>query len=354
MVILLICFIGVIIYSWRFNDNIGSTNVGYLASIGLIFTASLDLGIIMLPPITDNSGLAKELGITYHHALEMSLWAGLIWMLYLVGIFYFRYIESRYHFLEYKSSKILFSAATFFTYAFSIQLFKDTLPQYTEVNPYIYVGISLLVAIWMYMYPKQKLVLTKWMIPAILFLPALALIYGADYDYKAVLSLPEAQVKVWTRLDNPDVKFFALWWGCWALCTARYLYSSVTKTKVSKLGVMVVLVPLALVVPWISVDMTLDQINSHPLLNKYVIWLAILFLSSSIVAMMYTTNEVFELSDRTKSYSSYLSIMVLIAVTVSIYLIHISLYFILSLYGLSILFGFLNYSRAYYLNNKSK
>jgi hypothetical protein len=355
MIVILIAIIGIIVYFWRFKDSIGKSNIGYLATIGLIFTASLDLGIIMLPPITDMSVLGEEYGVN-HHAFEISLWAGVIWLFYLAGIFYYKYIEDKYHFLEFKLSKILFCIATFLTYAFSIQLFKDTLPSYTDIRTEIFIVASLVVAIIMYSLPKFKLVLSKLLIPAILFLPLWAVISGATFDTDVLSTLPKAQIEVWNHMENPDVDFFVWWWIIWSLPTARYLYNSCQKTSVSKLGIMVIIVPLLLVIPWISVDMSLDFIKMNQGLFWYMIILAVLFLSSSIVAMMYSTNEVFELlSVKSNRVKSYLSCVALIGVTAFIYLVHLPLGFIASIYGISILTGIILYGIKRYRirNNKS-
>lgn len=343
IVILAIIALGFILYFVKFNSEIGKTSIGIFASIALIFTSSLDLGIIMLPPVMDLSPVAEVLGIANSTAVEISLWVGLIWLVYLAAVMYFRWVEPKYKFLDNSMSNFFYTFAVFFTYAFSVQLFIDTLPNFTLQNPYLWTGIALIIAFIMTKWEGFRSACSKLMVVGILCLPVFALVVGGTYDPTVVLDLPKAQIMTFTQWNHPDVSFFILWWGAWMLPQGKYINESITKTKIKYLGLWIVLAPLIFVVPWLSIDISIAQIVSNPYMFYYFLILATLYLATSIVSMVFNTGEYFERHTSTKNHKSLISIGLVALVTLVIYLIHIPLEFILSLYGLSLIIGIIYY-----------
>ena len=336
-----ICIVALLCYILLNNKFLGSNkSVGVLTSMALIFTASLDLGLIMLPPITDMTPLGDKLGIN-PRSLEVSLWTGAVWFMYLISMCYFQFIEKKYNFLSTKISEPIYSLATFLTFAFSIQLFIDTLPAFTDFNPYIIVAITLIEAILLYMYPKVKYICSKAALIMILSLPIIAVIIGADYDTTVIKDLPKAQLIVYQHLEDPDVNWFFLWWVCWMMPIGKYLNDECKPIKMRWMALLIFLVPILLVLPWISIEMSIEFITSHPIFMWYMIFIATIYLSTCIVAMLHNTSSYFDKFIDPR-YSTYLSILMVILVTLVIYLIHIPLWFIVTIYGLAVVVGIIH------------
>ena len=74
----------------------GEQPVGLFTLIALLFTAGLDMGLVMLPlsefPVYEAD---EAFGFTNALAVEFGMWGPLVWLMYFVTTFYFVAIEPR-------------------------------------------------------------------------------------------------------------------------------------------------------------------------------------------------------------------------------------------------------------------
>ena len=114
----------------------GEQPVGLFTLIALLFTAGLDMGLVMLPlgefPVYEADA---AFDFTNALAVEFGMWGPLVWLMYFVTTFYFVAIEPRLRLFEIPVIKWVYNLTVIATCSFTCYLFMTNLPTYAPDLP---------------------------------------------------------------------------------------------------------------------------------------------------------------------------------------------------------------------------
>lgn len=126
--------IALILYRWWDMQCIGVTPVRTLTFIAILFTSGLDVGGLIMFPLTEFGGYGNvsenpEYAFANPLAIEFGFWAFLIWGgFYFLTCFYFAIIEPRVKFFEIPMVKLVNNVVIIGTCAFTAYLLLVNLP----------------------------------------------------------------------------------------------------------------------------------------------------------------------------------------------------------------------------------
>lgn len=132
-----------VIVRWGNVHCRGQTPVGIYTFVALLFTAGLDMGLVMLP-LTEFPAYAADsaYGFTNPLAIEFGMWGPLVWMMYFLSAFYFVVLEPRLRIFEIALVKWVYNLTVIATCAFTCYLFLTALPSYIEESRCRRAGLS--------------------------------------------------------------------------------------------------------------------------------------------------------------------------------------------------------------------
>lgn len=114
----------------------GQEPVGLFTLIALLFTAGLDMGLVMLP-LSEFSIYQNDPAFSFTNALavEFGMWGPLVWLMYFVATFYFLVLEPRLKLFEIPVIRIVYNLTVIATCSFTCYLFMSNLPTYAPDLP---------------------------------------------------------------------------------------------------------------------------------------------------------------------------------------------------------------------------
>jgi choline-glycine betaine transporter len=298
-----------VILRWGAVPCHGPTPVGTFTLVALLFTAGLDMGLVMLP-LTEFPVYADDAayGFTNPLAVEFGMWGPLVWMMYFLATFYFVIIEPRLKVFEIPAVKWVYNLTVIATCAFTCYLFLTALPTYAPELPNWARWVLCVVVIGVSVYSSGNLSFMKWL--AILstwgfgMLVFAALVIVA-YIYTGV-GLGGLMANVGKlggyfanlhRFATPITdyhEFYLFWWFSWSIMIGQFVSGFVGGLRAWKLAFAMVVLPTIPLGLWFAVLFIYfeNQIVIPGWLNWAMITVGIIFVINSLDSLirLYSAN----------------------------------------------------------------
>jgi choline-glycine betaine transporter len=257
-----------VIFRWGTVPCHGPQPVNTFTLIALLFTAGLDMGLVMLP-LTEFPVYAGDTSYAFTNplAVEFGMWGPLVWMMYFLSTFYFIVLEPRLKVFQIPAVKWVYNLTIIATCAFTAYLFSTALPSYAPDLPQWGIWALVVGVIGVSVYSSGNLTFMKWL--AILstwgfgILVFVALVIVA-YVYSGV-GLGGLFSNVGALLDYfPNIhrfatpiteyhEFYLFWWFAWSIMIGQFVANFVGGMKAWKLAFSMVVLPTIPLGLWFAV-----------------------------------------------------------------------------------------------------
>lgn len=292
-----------VIVRWGSVHCRGQTPVGIYTFVALLFTAGLDMGLVMLP-LTEFPAYAADdaYGFTNPLAIEFGMWGPLVWMMYFLSAFYFVVLEPRLRIFEIALVKWVYNLTVIATCAFTCYLFLTALPSYIEgiSMPARWAIVVAVIAASVYSssnvsFMKWLAVTSTWMFVTLAVVALLAAAYyysdigisglasnmGLLSDYFANLH----------RFVSPITEyheFYLFWWFSWSIMIGQFVSMFVGGLRTWRLAVAMILLPSIPLAVWFAVLYIYfqQQIVIPAWLNWFMVTVGIIFVVNSLDSLI--------------------------------------------------------------------
>lgn len=287
----------------------GEAPVGLFTLVALLFTAGLDMGLVMLPlsefPIYEGD---SAFGFTNALAAEFGMWGPLVWLMYFVATFYFVAIEPRLKLFEIPVIKWVYNLTVIATCSFTCFLFMSNLPTYAPDLPQAVVWLLVVGVIAVAVTSSGNMNVMKWLaivssygfgMLAFTALAMIAFVYSrvdlSDFFANIVL-LGDYFVHM-PRFATPISdyhEFYLFWWFAWSIMIGQFVARFVGGLRVWQLAVAMVILPSIPLGLWFCVLFVYHQ--GHVVipgwLNWFMIFVGIVFVINSLDSLirLYSAN----------------------------------------------------------------
>ncbi|MBU3031676.1 BCCT family transporter [Paracoccus marinaquae] len=287
----------------------GETPVGLFTLIALLFTAGLDMGLVMLPlnefPIYEEEA---AFGFTNALAVEFGMWGPLVWLMYFVATFYFVALEPRLRLFEIAPVKWVYNLTVIATCSFTCYLFMINLPTYAPDLPQWAIWGLAVFVIAFSVTSSGDFRIMKWLAIVstygfgMLAFTALALVafaysgvgmgdFGANIgllmDYFA--NLPRFAVPI-----SDYHEFYLFWWFAWSIMIGQFVARFVGGLPAWQLALAMVFLPAIPLGLWFSVLFIYykAEIVIPGWLNWFMIFVGVVFVINSLDSLirLYSAN----------------------------------------------------------------
>ena len=298
-----------VLIRWPMLRCTGEQPVGMLTLVALLFTAGLDMGLVMLPltefPVYESDA---AFGFTNALAIEFGMWGPLVWLMYFVTTFYFVALEPRLRIFAIPAVKWVYNLTVIATCSFTCYLFMVNLPTYAPDLPRWGIWALVVAVIAFSVVSSGNFAIMKWLaivstygfgMLAFAALAVVAFAYagigigaffaniGLLMDY--FLHLPRFAVPIAAYHE-----FYLFWWFAWSLMIGQFVARYVGGLRTWQLaGAMVILpaIPLGL---WFCVLFVYHQnkIVIPGWLNFFMICVGVVFVVNSLDSLirLYSAN----------------------------------------------------------------
>lgn len=257
-----------VILRWGTVPCHGDQPVNTFTLVALLFTAGLDMGLVMLP-LTEFPVYAGDAayGFTNPLAVEFGMWGPLVWMMYFLATFYFIVIEPRLKVFEIPAVKWVYNLTIIATCAFTGYLFMTALPAYAPDLPGWSIWALVVGVIAVSVYSSGNLNFMKWLAIlstwgfGILVFAALVIV---AYIYTGI-GLGGLLANVGKLLDyfanihrfaTPITdyhEFYLFWWFAWSIMIGQFVANFVGGMPAWKLAFAMVVLPTIPLGLWFAV-----------------------------------------------------------------------------------------------------
>ena len=298
-----------VLIRWPMRRLSGEQPVGVLTLVALLFTAGLDMGLVMLPltefPVYEADA---AFGFTNALAIEFGMWGPLVWLMYFVTTFYFVALEPRLRIFEIPAVKWVYNLTVIATCSFTCYLFMINLPTYAPDLPRWGIWALVVVVIAFSVVSSGNFAIMKWLaiistygfgILAFTALAVVAFAYsgiGIGAFFANISLLLEYFVHL-PRFAVPIAayhEFYLFWWFAWSLMIGQFVARYVGGLRTWQLaGAMVILpaIPLGL---WFCVLFVYhqNQIVIPAWLNLFMFFVGVVFVVNSLDSLirLYSAN----------------------------------------------------------------
>lgn len=287
----------------------GEQPVGLFTLIALLFTAGLDMGLVMLPlsefPVYEAD---EAFGFTNALAVEFGMWGPLVWLMYFVTTFYFVAIEPRLKLFEIPAVKWIYNLTVIATCSFTCYLFMTNLPTYAPDLPMGVVWALVVVVIATAVISSGDMRVMKWLAIlssygfGMLAFTALAMIaffysrVGMTDFYANIGLLMDYFVHI-RRFATPISdyhEFYLFWWFAWSIMIGQFVARFVSGLRVWQLAAAMVILPAIPLGLWFCVLFVYHQ--GHVVipgwLNWFMIFVGVVFVVNSLDSLirLYSAN----------------------------------------------------------------
>lgn len=288
------------------------TPVGTFTLIALLFTAGLDMGLVMFP-LTEFPIYQEDEAFAFTNALavEFGMWGPLVWLMYFVSTFYFAAIEPRIKLFEIPVIKWVYNLTVIATCAFTGYLFITNLPNFAPDMPqWALWGLTITVLI-ISVISSGNFWIMKWL--------AILSTYGfgiLSFTALAVITFAYSQVGLVDFFGNikllldyfanilhfttpiPDSQgyheFYLFWWFAWSLMIGQFVSRYVNGLPAWQLALAMVFLPAIPLGLWFCVLFIYHQgqIDIPTWLNWFMISVGIVFVINSLDSLirLYSSN----------------------------------------------------------------
>ncbi len=298
-----------VILRWNSTVCTGETPVGTFTLVALLFTAGLDMGLVMLPltefPVYDNDPVYA---FTNALAIEFGMWGPLVWLMYFLTTFYFVVLEPRLKVFEIPAVKWVYNLTVIATCAFTCYLFMINLPSYAPGLPQWAIWLLACAVIGFSVTSSADFRIMKWLaivstygfgILAITSLAVVAFIYsgaGLSEFFGNILRLGGYFLHL-SRFATPISEyheFYLFWWFAWSIMIGQFVARFVGGMKAWKLALAMVALPAIPLGLWFCVLYVYyqNQIVIPAWLNWFMIFVGVVFVINSLDSLirLYSAN----------------------------------------------------------------
>ncbi|MCA1491796.1 choline transporter [Sinorhizobium alkalisoli] len=292
-----------VILRWSNVRCCGQTPVGTFTFVALLFTAGLDMGLVMLP-LTEFPVYAADEAYRFTNplAIEFGMWGPLVWMMYFLSAFYFVVLEPRLQIFEIAIVKWVYNLTVIATCAFTCYLFLTALPSYIgDVSATALWAIVLcVIAVSVYSsgsvnFMKWLAVSSTWMFVtlAVVAVPAAAYYSGGAGagSLASNLGLLSDYFANLHRFVSPITayhEFYLFWWFSWSIMIGQFVSMFVGGLRTWRLAGAMILLPSIPLAVWFAVLYIYfeRQITIPGWLNWFMVTVGIVFVVNSLDSLI--------------------------------------------------------------------
>ena len=236
----------------------GPEPVGMFTLVALLFTAGLDMGLVMLP-LTEFPVYAGDEVYAFSNplAVEFGMWGPLVWLMYFVATFYFVALEPKLKVFEIAAVKWVYNLTIIATCAFTCYLFMVNLPTYAPGIPQWGIWALAISVIAFSVLSSGNFGIMKWLaiistygfgILAFtsLFLVAFVFSGAGIGQFFANIGLIMDYFANLHRFATPISdyhEFYLFWWFAWSIMIGQFVARFVGGLKAWKLAFAMVILP---------------------------------------------------------------------------------------------------------------
>lgn len=287
----------------------GPTPVGTFTLVALLFTAGLDMGLVMLP-LTEFPVYQGDAVYSFSNplAVEFGMWGPLVWLMYFVSTFYFVILEPRLRIFQIPAVKWVYNLTVIATCAFTCYLFMVNLPAYAPDLPQWSIWALAVLVIMCSVYSSANLDFMKWLailstwgfgILVFTALVVVAYVYsgvGLSGLFANVVRLSDyfANLHRFVTPISDYHEFYLFWWFAWSIMIGELVARFVGGMRAWRLAFAMVVLPTIPLALWFSVlFIYFEQAITVPVwLNWAMIFVGVVFVVNSLDSLirLYTAN----------------------------------------------------------------
>ncbi|MBU2956541.1 BCCT family transporter [Paracoccus sp. 1_MG-2023] len=287
----------------------GESPVGLFTLIALLFTAGLDMGLVMLPlsefPVYEEDA---AFGFTNALAVEFGMWGPLVWLMYFVATFYFVAIEPKLKLFEIPLIKWVYNLTVIATCSFTCYLFMTSLPSYAPAMSPVAVWVLVVTVIAAAVLSSGNMAVMKWLAIissygfgtlAFTALAMIAFFYSrvGMSDFLGNIGLLMDYFAHLPRFATPISdyhEFYLFWWFAWSIMIGQFVSRFVGGLVTWQLALAMVFLPAIPLGLWFSVLFVYHQgaITIPGWLNWFMIGVGVVFVINSLDSLirLYSAN----------------------------------------------------------------
>lgn len=287
----------------------GETPTGTMTFVALLFTAGLDMGLVMLPltefPVYEGDSVYA---FTNALAVEFGMWGPLVWLMYFLAAFYFVALEPRLRVFENPVVKWVYNLTVISTCAFTCYLFMINLPTYIPGVSQATVWAIAMVVVGFSVVSSANMGIMKWLAIVSTYgfgMLALTLLTLISFAYTGVgighfvrnLGLLSDYFANLPRFMTPISdyhEFYLFWWFAWSIMIGQFVSRFVGNLQTWRLAFAMVVLPAVPLGLWFCVLFIYHQnaIVIPSWLNGFMIFVGIVFVVNSLDSLirLYATN----------------------------------------------------------------
>jgi len=298
-----------VIVRWRNLTCHGPSPVNVFTLVALLFTAGLDMGLVMLP-LTEFPVYAEDAAYAFTNplAVEFGMWGPMVWMMYFLTTFYFIVLEPKLGVFRIPAVKWVYNLTVIATCAFTGYLFLTALPSYAPGLSPAAIWAIVILAVGISVYSSGNLGFMKWLAIlstwgfGILVFTALVIV---AYIYTGIgmggLMANVAELGGYFanlhRFATPITdyhEFYLFWWFAWSIMIGQFVANFVGGLKSWQLAFAMVALPTIPLGLWFAVLYIYFEngIVIPGWLNAMMIFVGVVFVINSLDSLirLYSAN----------------------------------------------------------------
>ena len=309
----------VIVLGWGGKRVEGSIPLSLFGFLALLFTAGLDVGLIMLP-LTEFPVYAREPVYRFANPLAIAFgsWGFLVWGFYFLTTFYFVAVEPRVRLFELPRVKLVNNVVIIGTSAFTAHLLWQNLPFYVpdigQVSRYGVVALTVLMSVLTSTHIRYVRVLSVWSMWAFgALVAAIWLVSGMGVSgfLASVANIDEYFTNL-PRFVLPMSDyhaFYLFWWFSWSIMIGQFVSRFVGGMRTWQLAAAMLVIPSIPIAAWFSVLYFYYRKSApvHPVLGVAMVVVGIVFVVNSLDSLTRLYSDNLGLTARRMGEGSYVA-----------------------------------------------
>lgn len=298
-----------VVLRWGNVNCTGETPVGTFTLVALLFTAGLDMGLVMLP-LTEFPTYSSDPAYAFTNplAIEFGMWGPLVWLMYFLSAFYFVILEPRLQVFKIPAVKWVYNLTVIATCAFTCYLFMQNLPAYVPDMPGWGIWALAVLVIAVSVYSSADMHFMKWLailstwgfgLLALASLAAVAFVYSEAGFGSLIANIGQlggyfSNLHRFTTPITDYHEFYLFWWFSWSIMIGEFVSRFVGGLKAWRLAFAMVVLPTIPLGLWFSVLYIYYEkaIVIPPWLNWFMIFVGLVFVVNSLDSLirLYASN----------------------------------------------------------------
>ena len=297
----------------------GPLPLSLLGFMALLFTAGLDVGLIMLP-LTEFPVYAREAEYAFANPLAIAFgsWGFLVWGFYFLTTFYFLVVEPHVRLFETPYVKLVNNVVIIGTSAFTAHLLWRNLPFYVpdigEPARYGVVALTVLLSVLTSTHIRYVRVLSvwsMWMFGTLVAAMWLASGMGVSGFVASAANIGE----YFTNLPRFVVPmsdyhaFYLFWWFSWSIMIGQFVSRFVGRMRAWQLAAGLLVIPSIPLGAWFSVLYFYYQqgVPISPVLSVAMVVVGIIFVINSLDSLIRLYSDNLRLTARRLGTPAYVA-----------------------------------------------